>query len=47
MSPAKLEKQVEEDLIEEVQRLRAEVVYLKNLQVLVLKDERKVREKRW
>lgn len=45
--PPKLEKQVEEDLIEGVQRLRAEGAYLKNLQVLVLKDERKVREKHW
>lgn len=45
--PPKLEKQVEEDLIAEVQRLRAENDYLKNLQALVLEDERKARKKRW
>lgn len=45
--PPKLEKQVEEDLIAENQRLRAEVAYLKNLQALVLEDERKARKKRW
>jgi hypothetical protein len=44
--PPKLDKQVEEDLIAEVQRLRAEVAYLKNLQALVLEDERKARKKR-
>ena len=33
----KLNKQVEEDLIAENQRLRAEVDYLKNLDALVLK----------
>ncbi len=33
--PAKLEKKVEEDLIAEVQRLRAENTYLKKLNVLV------------
>lgn len=44
--PPKLEKQVEEDLIAENQRLRAEVAYLKNLQALVLKDERRQRKKR-
>ena len=33
----KLNKQVEEDLIAENQRLRAEVDYLKNLNALVLK----------
>ena len=38
--PPKLDKQVEEDLIAEVQRLRAENAYLKNLQALVLEDER-------
>lgn len=41
-----MEKQVEEDLIAENQRLRAEVAYLKNLQALVLKDERRQRKKR-
>lgn len=44
--PPKLHKQVEEDLIAENQRLRAEVAYLKNLQALVLEDERKARKKR-
>lgn len=39
--PSKLNKQVEEDLIAEVQRLRAEVDYLKNLQALVLERERR------
>ena len=42
----RLDKQVEEDLIAEVQRLRAENAYLKNLQALVLKDERRQRKKR-
>ncbi len=45
--PAKLLPKVEEDLIAENQRLRAEVAYLKNLQALVLEDERKARKKRW
>ena len=40
-------KQVEEDLLAEVQRLRAENDYLKNLQALVLEDERRQRKKRW
>ena len=44
--PPKLEKQVEEDLIAENQRLPAEVAYLKNLQALVLEDERRQRRKR-
>ena len=34
--PEKLPKEVEEDLLAEVQRLRAENDYLKNLQALVL-----------
>ena len=42
----KLTKQVEEDLIAEVQRLRAENAYLKNLQALVLEDERHQCERR-
>ena len=42
----KLDKKVEEDLIAEVQRLRAENAYLKNLQALVLEDERHQRKKR-
>ena len=40
-------KQVEEDLLAEVQRLRAENDYLKNLQALVLEDERRRHKKRW
>ena len=40
-------KDVEEDLLAEVQRLRAEVDYLKNLQALVLEDERRQHKKRW
>jgi hypothetical protein len=41
-----LPKQVEEDLLAEVQRLRAENDYLKNLQALVLEDERRRHKKR-
>ena len=37
--PRKLSKEVEEDLLDEVQRLRAENEYLKSLQALVLEDE--------
>ena len=44
--PKKLPKDVEEDLLAEVQRLRAENNYLKNLQALVLEDERRQRRKR-
>ena len=44
--PPKLDKQLEEDLIAENQRLRAENDYLKNLQTLVLKDERHQHKKR-
>ena len=44
--PRKLPKEVEEDLLAEVQRLRAENDYLKNLQALVLEDERRQRRKR-
>jgi len=44
--PRKLSKEVEEDLLAEVQRLRAEVEYLKNLQALVLEDERRQRKER-
>ena len=43
----RLSKEVEEDLLDEVQRLRAENDYLKNLQALVLEDERRRRKKRW
>ena len=44
--PKKLPKDVEEYLLAEVQRLRAENDYLKNLQALVLEDERRQRRKR-
>ena len=44
--PRKLSKEVEEDLLAEVQRLRAENEYLKNLQALVWEDERRQRRKR-
>lgn len=44
--PAKLPKAVEEDLLAEVQRLRAENDYLKNLQALVLEEERHQHKKR-
>ena len=43
--PAKLPKAVEEDLLTEVQRLRAENDYLKNLQALVLEEEQHQRKK--
>lgn len=45
--PKRLPKDVEEDLLAEVQRLRAENDYLKNLQALVLEDERRQHKKRW
>lgn len=45
--PASLPKAVEEDLLAEVQRLRAENAYLKNLQALVLENERRQQKKRW
>ena len=45
--PRKLPQAVEEDLLAEVQRLRAENDYLKNLQALVLEDERRQRKKHW
>ena len=44
--PRKLPEEVEEDLLAEVQRLRAENEYLKKLQALVLEDERRQRRKR-
>ena len=44
--PKQMPKEVEEDLLAEVQRLRAENDYLKNLQALVLEDERRQRRKR-
>ena len=42
----KLEKRIEGDLIAENRWLRAENAYLKNLQALVLEDERHQRKKR-
>ena len=45
--PRKLSKKVEEDLLDEVQRLRAENEYLKNLQALVLERERRQQKKHW
>ena len=39
--PPKLDKQVEEDLIAENQRLRMEIEYLKKLSALVLAEEQK------
>ena len=42
--PKKLPSKVEEDLLAEVQRLRAENAYLKNLQALVLEEERRQRK---
>ena len=44
--PKQLPKGVEEDLLAEVQRLRAENEYLKKLQALVLEDERRQRKRR-
>ena len=38
--PKQLPEEIEEDLLAEVQRLRAENAYLKNLQALVLENER-------
>lgn len=45
--PRKLPQKVEEDLLAEVQRLRAENEYLKNLQALVLEDERRRHKRHW
>ena len=39
--PRKLPKEVEDDLLAENQRLRAELAYLKKLQALVSEDERR------
>ena len=44
--PPKLDKQVEKDLIAEVQRLRAENDYLKKLNALVLEEERRNRRRK-
>ena len=45
--PTKYPQAIGEDLLREVQRLRAENAYLKKLQALVLEDERKARKRRW
>ena len=45
--PKQLPKGLEADLLAEVQRLRAENEYLKNLQALVSEDERRQHKKRW
>ena len=44
--PPKLDKQTEEDLIAENQRLRMEIEYLKKLSALVLAEERENDKKR-
>ena len=44
--PPKLDKKIEEDLITEVQRLRAENDYLKKLNALVLEEERRNKRRR-
>jgi len=44
--PPKLDKKVEEDLIAEVQRLRAENDYLKKLNALALQEEIKNRKRK-
>lgn len=43
--PPKLRKEVEEDLIAENQRLKAELAYLKKLQALVLEREQRQKKK--
>lgn len=43
--PQQFPKEVEEDLLKEVQRLRAENAYLKKLQALVLERERHQQKK--
>ena len=44
--PSKLDKKVEEDLIAEVHRLRAENDYLKKLNALVIEEERRNRRRK-
>lgn len=44
--PAKLPKQVEEDLLAENQRLRMEIDYLKKLNALVSKEEQQNRKRK-
>ena len=45
--PKRLPPKVEEDLLAEVQRLRAENAYLKKLQALVLEDEQRQGRRPW
>ena len=45
--PKQLPKEVENDLLDEIHRLRAENAYLKNLQALVLEEERRRLRNRW
>lgn len=45
--PASLPKRTEEDLIAEVQRLRAENDYLKKLKALVSEEERQSKRRKW
>jgi transposase-like protein len=45
--PTQFPPKAEEDLLAELQRLRAENAYLKNLQALVLEDERRQNKKHW
>jgi transposase len=44
--PAKLPKQVEEDLLAENQRLRMEIDYLKKLNALVFKEKQQSRKRK-
>ena len=44
--PPQMPKKVEEDLLAEVQRLRAENAYLKKLQALVQEEERQARRRK-
>ena len=44
--PPKLDKKLEEDLIAENQRLRAEVDYLKKLNALVIEEERQSKRRK-
>jgi transposase-like protein len=44
--PTQMPKKVEEDLLAEVQRLRAENAYLKKLKALVLEEERQARRRK-
>jgi transposase len=44
--PPELDKKVDEDLIAEVQRLRAENDYLKKLKALVIEEERRNRRRK-